>query len=78
MSLLLVAGYAHALDDGTSWWAHVATLADDNMEGRNAGSAGHRRAAEYIAAKFKAAGLKAGGSARFLQSVPLAVQQIVE
>ncbi len=78
LSLLLVAGYAHALDDGASWWAHVTTLADDNMEGRNAGSAGHRRAAEYIAGKFKAAGLKAGGSAAFLQPVPLAVQQIAE
>ena len=26
--------------DGKSWWDHVKVLADDNMEGRETGSAG--------------------------------------
>jgi Peptidase family M28 len=53
-------------------------LADDNMEGRNAGSPGHRRAAEYVAAQFRKAGLKPGGDEGFLQSVPLEVRQVKE
>ena len=76
---LLAHGFlAHGFDDGSSWWAHVATLADDKMEGRNAGSAGHRRAADYIVSKFKQAGLKPGGVGGYLQPVPLSAQRIVE
>jgi hypothetical protein len=29
------------------WWPHIQTLAADNMEGRNTGSEGHRKAAAY-------------------------------
>ena len=35
--------------DGRRWWSHVAFLADDTLEGRDTGSAGHRKAAEYVA-----------------------------
>ena len=44
--------------DGQRWWSHVAVLADDNLEGRNSGSAGHRKAAEYVAAQFARAGAR--------------------
>ena len=38
--------------DGQRWWSHVAVLADDKLEGRNTGSEGHRKAAEYVAEEF--------------------------
>lgn len=39
----------------------VFFLADDKLEGRRAGTAGEEKAAEYIAEKFKAAGLRPKG-----------------
>ena len=53
--------------------ATVRYLADDALQGRLAGSAGERCAAEYIAARFRALGLEPGGTAgTFFQDVPLA------
>lgn len=47
---------------------HVIELADDKFEGRGAGYAGERRAAEYIATEFKRIGLTpAGDSGGYLQ-----------
>ena len=40
------------------WFAHVEALAGDDMRGRETGSPEHRKAAEYVAAKLQAAGLK--------------------
>jgi hypothetical protein len=42
--------------------AHVDFLADDLLEGRNAGTRGHEIAARYVAARFEALGLKPGGA----------------
>ena len=47
--------------DTRAWWAITSDLASDAMEGRDTGSAGHARAAAYVAARFKAAGLKPAG-----------------
>jgi len=41
--------------------AHVTFLADDLLEGREAGTRGHEIAAKYIAAQFSLFGLKPGG-----------------
>jgi len=41
--------------------AHVDFLADDLLEGRNAGTRGHEIAARYVATRFEALGLKPGG-----------------
>ena len=41
--------------------AHVTFLADDLLEGREAGTRGHEIAAKYIAAQFESFGLKPGG-----------------
>jgi Zn-dependent M28 family amino/carboxypeptidase len=41
--------------------AHVFHLASDELEGRRAGTAGAEKAADYIAARFAAAGLAPGG-----------------
>lgn len=63
---------------GETAWADVKVLADDNMEGRRAGSPGHRRAAEYVAAEFRKAGLAPGGDGGWFQRVPLESRTIDE
>ena len=59
------------------WWADIAVLADDKMEGRQTGSAGYLRAADYVVSRFKAEGLKPAGSEGFLQPV-MFEQQLVD
>jgi hypothetical protein len=63
---------------GKRWWSHVQYLADDNMEGRDTGSAGHAKAAEYMAEQFRAAGLHPAGVNGYHQSVDLHVTRIDE
>jgi len=64
--------------EGDRWWSHIQVLADDNMEGRNAGSPGHLRAAQFVAGEFERAGLKPAGTHGYLQPVKFKVAQIVE
>src|SRR5687767_7538157 len=53
--------------------AAVRYLADDALQGRLAGSPGERCAGDYIAARFRALGLKPGGTGRtFFQTLPVA------
>jgi protein-tyrosine-phosphatase len=63
---------------GERCWQDVKVLADDSMEGRQTGSPGHRRAAEYVADQFRRANLAPGGEGGFFQPVQLEVRQIVE
>ena len=63
---------------GERCWKDVRVLAHDDMEGRNTGSEGHRRAANFIAAEFHKAGLRPGGKNGFLQPVTFEVRQINE
>ncbi len=60
------------------WWAHVTFLADDRLEGRDTGSEGHRKAAEYVVEQFKRAGLEPGGTNGFIQPVKFRSRRIVE
>ena len=47
------------------------------MEGRDTGSAAYQRAAEYVAARFKAAGLlPAGDDGTYFQRVPMHEVQV--
>jgi peptidase M28-like protein len=66
-SALLSPSPAHA--QAERWWADVKALADDSMRGRNTGSVEHKKAAEYVAAAFKAAGLKPIGVNGYIQPV---------
>ena len=53
--------------------AHVSFLADDLLEGRNAGTRGYDVAARYVATRFAALGLKPGApDGSWYQQVPLA------
>lgn len=61
------------------WWAHVAYLADDRLEGRETGSPGHLKAAQYVAEQFAAARLTpAGDAGSYLQSVAFTSRRIIE
>jgi Zn-dependent M28 family amino/carboxypeptidase len=55
--------------DGSSWWNYVKVLADDNMEGRDTGSDGLRRAETYVVEQLKKSGLEPAGDHGFYQTV---------
>ncbi len=73
---LLARGAGEA--DGARWWSHVVFLADDRLEGRDTGSAGHRKAAEYVAGEFARLGLRPAGTAGYLQPVKFVSREIDE
>jgi len=64
--------------DGTTWWNYVKILAADNMEGRETGSPGLRKAQEYVVEQLKRAGLEPVGSRSYYQMVRFESRQIVE
>jgi Zn-dependent M28 family amino/carboxypeptidase len=64
--------------DGKTWWNHVKVIADDNMEGRETGSAGLRKAEAYVVEQMIKAGVQPAGSDGFYQRVSFVARQIVE
>lgn len=55
-----------------TWWGHVETLAADGMAGRAAGTEGHERASDYVAARLAGYGLEpAGEGGSWFQTVTL-------
>jgi Zn-dependent M28 family amino/carboxypeptidase len=56
-------GPAPIAERAAAWWSEVETLAADDMEGRAAGSEGHRRASDLVAHRFAALGLEPAGEA---------------
>ncbi|HYO82375.1 MAG TPA: peptidase M28, partial [Bryobacteraceae bacterium] len=72
--ILLLLGSALVLtadlaSEGKRWWSHVEYLASDQLEGRNTGSPGYRKAAEYVAQEFERVGLKPAGDSGPFQTV---------
>jgi hypothetical protein len=59
-----------------TWSAHVAALSADEMEGRAAGTPGHRRAAAYVVAQLRRLGLRPAGTDGYLQHVPLSERRV--
>lgn len=58
--------------DTRAWWHTTEALSNDRMQGRDTGSAGYQRAADYVAKRFEGAGLKpAGDNGSFFQTVPM-------
>jgi Peptidase family M28 len=53
------------------WWSHIRVLANDEMQGRDTGSEGHRRAAQYVVSQFVRAGVTPAAETGYLQPVPL-------
>jgi len=64
--------------DGQSWWNYVKVLADDNMEGRNTGSEGLKRAEAFIVDQLKADGLQPAGTNGYYQPVKLIARRTLE
>jgi Zn-dependent M28 family amino/carboxypeptidase len=64
--------------DGKTWWGYIKVLADDNMEGRDTGSDGLRRAEAYIVEQLKRNGLEPAGSDGFYQPVKFESREIIE
>ena len=81
ISLALVLSTATAAADSLSkpaaqWWADVTALAGDSTEGRETGSSGYMRAAEYVISRFKAEGLAPAGTQGYLQPVEFEKQLV--
>ncbi len=64
--------------DGKTWWDHIKVLAADDMEGRDTGSPGLRKAEAYAVNQLKAAGLQPAGAKGFYQPVKFESRQLVE
>jgi len=64
--------------DGKTWWDYVKVLADDNMEGRETGSPGLKRAEAYVVEQLKADGVEPAGNDGYYQPIKFEVRQIVE
>src|SRR5438067_4597212 len=77
-TILVVATTTRGDEPAARWWSHVEALANDGMEGRNTGSAGHKRAAEFVAAHFKDAGLEPAGTSGYIQPIKFKTRRIDE
>ena len=64
--------------NGSSWWGYVKVLADDNMEGRETGTAGLRKAEAYTVAQLERSGLEPAGEKGFYQTVEFDQRQVEE
>jgi Zn-dependent M28 family amino/carboxypeptidase len=58
--------------------AHVDFLADDLLEGRDTGTRGYDIAANYVATRFQALGLKPGANGSWYQQVPFLVGKLTD
>jgi len=72
------AGSASAPASAQRWWSHVLFLAGDPLEGRETGSPGYRKAARYVEARMRNAGLEAAGTSGYFQSVRFEGRRIRE
>jgi hypothetical protein len=63
---------------GDRWWADVKALASDGMEGRQTGSDGYRRAAQYVAEQFERLELQPAGTERYFQPVDFESRRMAE
>ncbi len=58
--------------DTKAWWNLTSVLSADSMEGRDTGSPGYQRAADVVAHRLAAAGVKPlGDNGTWFQSVPM-------
>lgn len=77
-ALLLLTAAINYDDEGRRWWKHIEYLAADAMQGRDTGSEGHRKAAQYAASQFERLGLKPAGTQAYIQPVGFHVRKIDE
>jgi hypothetical protein len=63
---------------GKRWWSHIQFLADDSLEGRDTGSRGFEKAADYMTEQFRVAGLQPAGVDGYRQPMDFHVVRIDE
>lgn len=63
--------------DTKAWWHTTEYLSSDAMEGRDTGTAAYQRAAEYVAGRMMAAGLKPAGDDGYFQTVPMRQVEVI-
>jgi hypothetical protein len=80
LALLLSPAFAQSAPaaDPQRWWQHVKVLADDNMEGRETGSPGLQRAADYIIKNLQANGIEPAGSKGYYQPIKFTKRMLDE
>ncbi|HEV2962006.1 MAG TPA: M28 family metallopeptidase [Candidatus Angelobacter sp.] len=78
--IVCLPGYSQQANhfDGTTWWNHVKVLAADNMEGRETGSPGLKKAQAYVVDQLKSSGLQPAGVNGFYQPIEFEWREIVE
>jgi hypothetical protein len=76
-SVLLVAGLC-AADHGERWWGHIDSLGGDSLAERLPGTAGHLKAAQYVALELEKAGVLPAGKNGYLQPVKIRTRRILE
>src|SRR5947209_7298624 len=69
LTLLMAATQPDWNAAGKAWWKNVEYLASDALEGRNVGSPGFDKAADYVAGEYERAGLKPAGKDNYFQPV---------
>jgi hypothetical protein len=74
-AVLLASGADYAAE-GRLWWAHVQFLADDQLQGRNVGTEGFQKAADYVASQFQQLGLKPAGVKGYFQPIRFETYQV--
>jgi Zn-dependent M28 family amino/carboxypeptidase len=80
-AVLLIPAFAQQSQpsiDGKSWWDHIKVLAADDMEGRDTGSRGLKKAEAYAVRQLKAADLQPAGVKGYYQPVKFESRQLVE
>lgn len=77
-ALAACGAFAAPKPDGARWWSYVSFLASDKLEGRNTGSEGHRKAAEFAAGQFEKDGLKPAGTQGYIQAVKFVTKELDE
>jgi Zn-dependent M28 family amino/carboxypeptidase len=78
VTLLLASAPSPLHFDGKTWWSHVSVLAADDMDGRETGSAGLRKAEAYVVDQLTRAGARPAGVDGFYQPIRFVSRQIVE
>ena len=78
MKTILLTLVLAASPEAQRWWSHVEYMADDEREGRNTGSVGHRQSCEYVAQEYERIGLQPGGTQGYFQNAKFAVRKIEE
>src|SRR5262249_23762991 len=68
---------ADYVSEGDLWWSHIQYLADDSLQGREVGTDGYRKAAEYVAGKMEKFGLQAAGTEGYYQPIKFETRQLV-